>query len=269
MSTPPHPPTTSIATATAEDVFIRGKSLCRELIGQLTFTEMMFFQILGRRPTPAQTRVVDACLVTLMEHGLTPSALATRLVYSSATEAMQAAVAAGLLAVGSRFVGTTEECGRLLEGLVAAGPAMESAARAVAREHHGARRAVAGFGHPLHKPDDPRAIRLLELARAEGVAGPHVAAVEALGRAVDAAFGKHITLNATGAIAALLGDCGVPGEILRGFAIIARAAGLVGHVHEEQHKPAMRAIWEAAEQAVPYDGMVDETLPAAAKPPVG
>jgi citrate synthase len=249
------PVTTRIATSTAEDVFIRGKSLCQDLIGRVTFTELLFFQILGREPTPAQTRIVDACLVTLMEHGLTPSALATRLVYSSAPESMQAAVAAGLLAVGSRFVGTTEECGALLERLLAPPGAMDATATDIVGECRRARKPVAGFGHPLHKPDDPRAIRLLALARELGLAGPHVAAVEALGRAVDAGYGKHITLNATGAIAAVLGDCGVPCEILRGFAIIARAAGLVGHLHEEQQTPAMRAIWETAEHAIPYDGV--------------
>jgi citrate synthase len=254
------PTTTSIATSTADDVFIRGASLTKELIGQLTFTEMMFFQVLGRRPSAAETRVIDACLVTLLEHGLTPSALATRLVYTSAPEAMQAAVAAGLLAVGSLFVGTTEGCGRLLRRIVDAGAGasgdFEAEARRIADEHRQARAPVPGFGHPVHKPDDPRSIVLIALARREGVAGAHVAAVEALGRAVDQAAGRHVTLNATGAIAALLGDCGVPWEIMRGFALTARCAGLVGHVREEQTKPAMREIWESAERAVPYDGSI-------------
>jgi citrate synthase len=269
MATPPtESPTTSIATSTETDVFIRGKSLCHELIGRVTFTEMLFFQILGRQPTAAQTRIVDACLVTLLEHGLTPSALASRLVYGSASEAMQGAVAAGLLAVGSLFVGTTEECGKLLTRILANGTSaspdasgLAAAARAIAEEHKRARRPVAGFGHPQHKPDDPRSIVLLALARAEGVAGPHVAAVEALGRAVDEVNGRHITLNATGAIAALLADCGVPATILRGFAIIARAAGLVGHIHEEQQRPIMRALWEGAERLVPYDGATPAVRP--------
>src|SRR4051794_28276598 len=168
MSSLPDKQTTAIATSTVEDVFIRGKSLCKELLGKLSFTEMMFFQMLGRTPTPQQARIVDACLVALMEHGLTPSALATRLVYSSATEAMQAAVAAGLLAVGSRFVGTMDECGRLLVRLVAAGAGLDEEARRIAAEHKAARTPVPGFGHPLHKPDDPRSIRLLALAREEG-----------------------------------------------------------------------------------------------------
>jgi citrate synthase len=250
------PATTSIATSTADDVFIRGASLTRELIGQLTFTEMMFFQVLGRRPSAAETRVVDACLVTLLEHGLTPSALATRLVYTSAPEAMQAAVAAGLTAVGSLFVGTTEGCGRLLRRIVDAGSDFDAEAQRIAGEHRDARAPVPGFGHPVHKPDDPRSIVLIALARREGMAGAHIAAVEALGRAVDQAAGRHVTLNATGAIAALLGDCGVPWEIMRGFALVARCAGLVGHVREEQAKPAMREIWESAERAVPYDGSI-------------
>jgi len=258
MSALPEKQTTSIATSTADDVFIRDKSLCKELIGKLTFTEMIYFQVLGKLPSAAQTAVVDACLVTLMEHGLTPSALATRLVYSSAEEAMQAAVAAGLLAVGSRFVGTTEGCGELIQRIVAAGDGGEAEARRIAHEFKTAKKSLPGFGHPFHKPDDPRSPVLLALAREHGLAGPHVAAVLALSAAIDETYGRHITLNATGAIAAVLGDAGIPREILRGFALIARAAGLVGHVHEEQQRPAMRAIWEAGEEAVPYDGALGQ-----------
>jgi citrate synthase len=245
--------TTSIATATAEDVFVRGRSLCRDLIGKLSFTEMAYLQITGRAPSPRQAAVVDACLVTLMEHGLTPSVLAARLVQSSAPEALQAAVAAGLLGVGSVFVGTVEGCAALLERIAAA-PDATSEARVIADEHRAAMRPVPGFGHPVHKPDDPRTACVLAVAEAQGIAGRHAAALRSLAVAVDAASGRHITVNATGAVAAALADAGVPGEIMRGFAVLARCAGLVGHVHEEQHRPAMRAIWEAADKAVPYDG---------------
>jgi citrate synthase len=250
MRLPEHQ-TTALCYSTPSDVFVRGKSLCNELIGQLSFTEMMFFQILGRLPSPAQVALVDACLVTLLEHGLTPSAIAARLVYSSAPEAMQGAVAAGLGGVGSLFIGTMEGCGALLERLVRAVD-MPAEAQRIAEEHLRERRPVPGFGHPTHKPDDPRSQRLLALAHERGVAGRHAEAVTILKDAVNAAYGKHITLNATGAIAAILGDCGVPCEIMRGFAIIARCAGLVGHIHEEQRKPALRALWENAERAVPY-----------------
>ncbi len=251
---PQEPPTTGIATHSSDDVVIRGRSLCRDLIGQVGFTDMICFQVLGRMPTPAQRAVVDACLVTLMEHGLTPSVLAGRLVYSSAPEAIQAAVAAGIMGVGSVFVGTVEGCAQLLDRIVAAGGEGEAAAAEIVARHRAERRPVPGFGHPHFRPDDPRTPRLLEVARREGVAGAHVAALETLAHAVDAAAGRHLTVNATGAVAALLGDCGVPASIMRGFAIIARCAGLVGHIHEEQQRPAMQAIWHAAGAAVPYTG---------------
>ncbi len=247
----PEKPTTSIATCTPNDVFVRGKSLCADLIGKITFTEMTYFQIVGRMPTAAQTAVLDACLVTLMEHGLTPSVLATRLVYSSAPEAMQGAVAAGILGVGSVFVGTVEGCAALLARIVTASN-IAAEAKLVASEHRASRSSLAGFGHPVHKPDDPRTPCILAVAESHGIAGRHVAALRALSAAVDDVYGKHITINATGAIAAALADAGIPIAIMRGLAILARCAGLVGHLHEEQTKPAMRAIWEAAERAVPF-----------------
>jgi citrate synthase len=254
MSPPPETPTTSLCTSTADDVFIRDKSLVNELIGRLSFTEMAFFLIQGREPSGAERAVVDACLVTLMEHGLTPSAISARLTYSSAPESMQGAVAAGLLGVGSVFAGTVEGCALLLDTIVSAGDPFEVAAERVVREHRAARRPLPGFGHPLHKPDDPRAARLLELFSELGIAGAHTRALHALGAAVDLVHGKHVTINATGAIAAGLADCGVPARIMRGFALISRCAGLVAHLCEEQEQPAMRALWEAGERAVLYDG---------------
>ncbi len=252
MSFMPKNQTTAIGTHTNEDIFVRGKSVTRELAGELTFTEMIVFQVLGRMPSREQTAMIDACLVTLMEHGMTPSALATRLVYSSAPEAMQAGVAAGLMGVGSLFVGTMEGAAALIERMLAAG-SVETEARAIAAEHRASRNPIPGFGHHLHRPDDPRSVRLFELASEQGLHGAHCDAIRTLSEAVDETYGKHITINATGAIAAVLGDCGVPAQIMRGFAIITRCAGLVGHVHEEQRRPAMRAIWEAAEAAVPFE----------------
>jgi citrate synthase len=253
--------TTAIATSDATSITIRGRDLCGELIGKLTFTEMMWLQMFGALPTGEQTAVVDACLVTLIEHGLTPSAIAARLVYSSAPEAMQGAVAAGLLGVGSRFVGTTEGCATLLARIVTAaqaGTAIATEAARIVDEHVAAGTGLPGFGHDLHKPDDPRTPRLFAVARANGLAGAHLAALEALSAALDAAKRRHITINATGAVAAVLADAGVPVTIMRGFALIARCAGLVGHLHEEHDAPAMKSMWEAAERAVPYQGKPQE-----------
>jgi citrate synthase len=240
-------PHTSLCHATPDDIVVRGRSLPKELLGKTTFTEMIYFHLTGRDATPAQRVMLDACLVTLMEHGLTPSAIATRLVQGSAPEAMQGAVAAGLLAVGSTFVGSTEGCAELLARIVAA-PDPRAEALAIAR----AQRRLPGFGHPLHKPVDPRTVALLALAKAHGGYGKHCVALEQLSAAVDEVSGRSIVVNATAAVAATIADADLPIGILRGIALISRCAGLVGHVLEEQQAPAMRALWEAAEEAVSY-----------------
>ncbi|MCB9598333.1 MAG: citryl-CoA lyase [Sandaracinaceae bacterium] len=249
--------TTRICHSTADDVFVRGRSLTEELIGRVSFTEMIYLQILGRMPTPGQTAMLDACLVTLVEHGLTPTAITTRMTYTSAPESIQGAVAAGLASVGSLFVGTVEGCALLLARMVQSEDG-EAEAVAIVREHRDRGARVPGFGHPIHRPDDPRTPRLLAVAREHGVAGAHVDALETLSAVVDRERGKHLTINATGAIAATLADCDVPAEILRGIALISRCAGLVGHVREEQLHPAMNALWEAAEAAVPFEHTPEE-----------
>lgn len=245
---------TALCTYTNEAIFLRDKSLVDDLIGKVDFTEGMYFLIFGRMPTKAQRRILDAVLVTLMEHGMTPSAIAARMVYGSGPEALQAGVAAGLLAVASQFVGTMELAAKLLREIVADEGGMEAAARRIAEAHRREKRPMPGFGHHLHKPDDPRTPKLLALAEAEGVEGRHIRALRALAAEVDRASGRHITINATGAIAAVLSEIGVEPAIMRGFALISRAAGLVAHIREEQQNPAMRTIWDAAEDAVPYSG---------------
>jgi citrate synthase len=147
-----------------------------------------------------------------------------------------------------------EGCGSLIDRVVAVGEPFSVEAERIARAHREARQPLPGFGHPLHKPDDPRARRLLDLIEEQGITGDHTRALQALSQAIDRVYGRHITINATGAIAAALADCGVPARIMRGFALISRCAGLVAHIHEEQEKPALRAIWEASERAVLYDG---------------
>lgn len=246
-------PTTQLCTHDIQSITVRGADLVDDLIGELTFTEMTYFAITGRRPSPGETRILDAALVTLMEHGLTPSAIATRMIYGSTPESLQAAVSAGLLAVGSVFVGTMEGCAALIERILAA-PDQEAEARAIADEYRTARRPIPGFGHHMHKPDDPRTPKLFAVAEAESVPGRHIAALRMLSAAVDARFGKHLTINATGAIGALLGEIGIPAGVMRGVAVISRSAGLVAHIAEEQRSPAMRYMWDLVEEAVPYVG---------------
>lgn len=232
----------------------RDADLVEDLIGKKTFTEVMFSQIMGREARPVDLRMLDAVLITLMEHGLTPSAIATRVTYMSARENLQGAVAAGLMSVGSRFVGTMENCSRLLDRIRRADDP-QAQAQAIVAEHRANREALPGFGHHLHKPDDPRAVKLLALAEAEpDLDQGAVRALRLLAQVVDAAYGKHITVNATGAVAALLGGVGVPTDLMRGFAVISRAAGLVSHIAEEQQSPSGRFIWETIDHAIPYVG---------------
>lgn len=247
-------PTTKIGHHTTEAIYIRGESLVDDLIGKLTFTEMMYFQLLGAKPTAAQTKILDAVLVTLMEHGITPSVIATRMIYDSCPEAVQAAVAAGLLGVGSTFIGTMEGCAANLEEILSAPEGEAARAKAIAQRVRAAKKAIPGFGHPHHKPDDPRSPRLLKIAEEAGVPGRHLRALRLLAAEVDAAWGRHLTINATGAVAALLGEIGVPQEVMRGIAVVSRAAGLVGHIREEQLDPSARHIWNVVSDAVPYTG---------------
>jgi len=248
-------PETRLATHTNEELYYRDDALVTELMGQVTFTEMMFMHILGRKPSAGEVVILDAVLVTLMEHGLTPSAISTRLTYHSAPEALQAAVAAGLLNVGSQFVGTMENAAVLLSDLLADPDGFDAAARREVATLRAAKQPLPGFGHHLHRPDDPRTAKLFEIALAQdGIKGTYIDAMKGLSSIVDDVLGKHLTINATGAVAAVLLELGVEPEIMRGFAVISRSAGLVAHIREEQTHPTARHIWDIVEETVPYTG---------------
>ncbi|MFA5521168.1 MAG: citryl-CoA lyase [Castellaniella sp.] len=245
-------PVTELCAHSLTGMQYRDRDLVNELIGHSSFTEVMFTQIMGRRPRPVDLRIIDAVLVTLMEHGLTPSAISTRLTYMSAPENLQGAVAAGLLSVGSQFVGTMENCAHLLEDILASDDPQQRM-QVIVDDHRARRAHLPGFGHHLHKPDDPRSIKLFEVARQEpGLDMRFVDTILALGEVVDKTYGRHITINATGAVAALLGGIGIPVPLMRGLAVISRAAGLVAHIAEEQRSPSGRFIWETIDEAIPF-----------------
>jgi citrate synthase len=247
----PTTPTTALSRHAVDAIAYRDRDLTSELLGTRSFVEVFFYQAIGRDPAPGERAVVEAILIALMEHGFTPSVIAARMVYSSSPENLQAGVAAGLLAVGTQFVGTMEGCAELLARLVVADDP-DAAAAALAREHRERRQPVPGFGHHLHRPDDPRVVRLFELADEAGVTGAHRQALMLLAGQVDEHAGRHVTINTTGAVAALLGDMGVPIRLMRGFAVVARAAGLVAHIGEEQQAPTGRFIWDLVDNAIPF-----------------
>lgn len=246
------PVTTQIATADATSITVRGKSLTQELMGRKSFTEMIYFLTCGRMPTPAQARVLDVCLVTLMEHGWVPTSMITRLAADSVPDQVQVAMAAGLLTVGPVFAGTMEGCARILMEAQCEAGDPDAFCRRVVESHRASKQAMPGFGHRAHKPDDPRSPVILAVVEEVGLAGAHVAMLKRLSRHVDEVYGRHLTINATGAIAAALLEIGLPVEAMRGIAVISRAGGLLGHILEERQTGAAREIWRLTRENIPY-----------------
>jgi citrate synthase len=205
-------------------------------------------------PSPGQAAILDAVLVTIMEHGLVPSAIVSRLTLYGAPDSFQGAVVAGLLGVGDRFAGTASECSKLLEKIVRAGAGGSAAvARQAVEEHRAIKKAIPGFGHPVHKDVDPRSAKLLEIVKAAGAKGDYVSALEELERAVTAVVGKRIVTNVSAAIAVALCEAGVPVKAQRGVVLTARCAGLAGHLLEESESPAGETMWNAVTDAVRYE----------------
>lgn len=243
---------TNIATSDATSITLRGRDLVNDLIGNHSFTEMVYFLLCDRMPTAGETRVLDACLVTLMEHGWTPASIIARLAIDSVPSQAQLGIAAGLLAVGDVFLGTMEGCGRLLAA-AANMPDANAYLRDVVADHRARKEALPGFGHPIHKPDDPRPARLFAIAAEAGCEGRYIRLLERLSIELDQAAGRHITINATGAIAALLLGIGVQPDSMRGIAVISRAGGLPGHLAEERRTHSARKIWKLVEENSSYE----------------
>src|SRR6185295_17426911 len=218
-----------LAWSTVDRIVVRGKDLPGEILGNVNLGDMAFLEIAGRLPNEKESRLFNAMAVTLVEHGLTPSAIAARMTFLGAPEAMQAAVAAGLSGLGSVFVGSTEGVAKMLSETTDVKKLLEN-------------KRIPGLGHPLHKPVDPRTKRLFEIARETGHYGRYCKAMEEL------AATKQLTLNATGAIGALACELGLDWRAVRGIGVMARAVGLVGHLLEEASNPIALEIWERVEE---------------------
>jgi len=216
-----------------------------------------------KRPTTSQVRVFESVLVALADHGFTPTAIAARLTYLSAPDSLQGAIAAGLLGGGSRFLGVTEDSGQFLAGVLAEAAAAgkvpatdaeydEIALEAV-RAARAAKKFVPGLGHPVHKVLDPRTPALIKIASEEGLRGPHLRLFEAIGRVHPQVLGRTLPLNGAGTCGAVLADLGLPLEMLRGFALLARTAGLLGQLAEEQRTPIANDIYMTVDRNTDYN----------------
>lgn len=247
---------TAISASNAEQILVRGKDLCNELIGRIGFTDHVWLLITGSQPSEAQRRVLDATLVAIAEHGLVPSVVASRMTFAAEPTSLQGAVAAGLLGCGSVILGASEAAGRLFNEVLESpvGTGSDAGAERVLRRYRAARRPIPGYGHPLHKDHDPRARRLLEVAAEAGVAGRYVATARTIERLLPDITGKPLAMNVSGAIPAVLLDAGYPAGALRGVPILARTASLIAHLLEEQLRPIGFVLSHAASAAVDYDG---------------
>lgn len=244
-----------IGWSTPDRICVRGLDLTGEILGHLNLGDLAFLQLTGRKPTPEEGRVFNAIVITLVEHGITPSALAARMTYMGAPESLQAAVAAGLCGLGTVFVGSMEGASKMLyealpQDKVGTGADLDAVALETVEKFREHRAIVPGLGHPVHKPVDPRAPRLFEIAAANGKSGEYVELIQKIQEVAEEESGKMLPINATGAIGAICCEFGFPWTIVRGFGVMARAIGLVGHILEESENPISYEIWQRAEEEI-------------------
>ena len=253
---------TSLGSTDADTIQLLGRDLAQDLMGSVGLAELAYWLVTLRRPTPGELRVLEAVLVALADHGFTPTAIAARLTYLSAPDALQGAVAAGLLGGGSRFLGVTEDCGtflaKVLERHTAEIPSVDDTAgwdelgRVAVREAREAGSYVPGLGHPVHKVEDPRTPRLMAIAEEAGTLGPHLRLFAAIGRVHEDILGRHLPLNGAGVCGAALADIGIPLAMLRGVALLARTAGLLGQLAEEQRRPVGMDVYLSVDRHATY-----------------
>lgn len=249
MGEPRQPAVSNISQAYPDRVEVRGLDLAGDLMGRVSFTEYFHLLLTGSEPTDDQRYFLDVLLVAIAEHGMMPSNVAARMTLAADPGSLQGAVAAGILGAGPVVLGTSAECARLLEETRASNRNPQE----IAQELHAAGAKVPGFGHPVHKPVDPRAERILELADDRRVSGPHVALARSLRDAVAEAWGKPLTMNVSMSIAAVMLDLGFPSDAVKAVPILARTAGLLAHLAEEREHPVGFVMARAAEEAIAYE----------------
>lgn len=250
-------PRTAICTSDEHTIVIRGKDLSKDLIGKISFVDHFFLLLNGRMPNPGESAVLNATLVAIAEHGLVPSVQAARMTFAAAPDAMQGAVAAGILGCGSVVLGASETAGRMYSEIdvkAKGGMALDAAAFEVMSAWRAAGKTIPGYGHPLHKERDERVGALFDVARAAGTDLRFVAIAEAAEAQLPEVLKKPLKLNVSGAIPAVLLGAGFPVQALKGIPILARTAGLIAHLYEEMSQPIGFALSYQATREMEYDG---------------
>jgi citrate synthase len=259
-------PHSAICTSNEDTIVVRGADLCRDLIGKLSFADYFYLLLTGKRPSPTASAVLNATLVAIAEHGLVPSVQASRMTLAAAPDALQGAVAAGILGSGSVILGASETAGRLFAQIraeVDGGASLDDAARATLSSYRLAGKAIPGYGHPLHKRRDPRVDALFQVARHAGAELTYIDIAESIERHIPSVVGKDLRLNVSAAIPAVLLGVGFPLNALKGVPILARTAGLIAHLSEELEHPIGFALSYQAVREARYDGPVPPGYEAA------
>jgi citrate synthase len=249
-------PITHISQAYPDRVEIRGHDLASELIGHVSFTEYFHLLLTGDRPSEDQRFFLDALLVAIAEHGMMPTNVTARMTLAADPGSLQGAVAAGILGCGPVILGTAEECARLLVRAaerVGEGTSSAEVAAEMAQAVRAAGERLPGFGHPLHRPLDPRAERILELADERGVSGVHVQLARDFRIGAASAWGRPLTMNVSMPIAAVMLDLGFSAAAVKAVPILARTASLLAHLAEEQEIPIGFLMAARAEDAIHYE----------------
>ncbi len=243
---------TSVSTANHDSITVRNHDLADELMGSVTFTEYFYLLTTGRKPTPEQTYFLDVLLVSIAEHGLVPTNQAARMTYAADPDFLQGAVAAGLLGCGKVILGTTEIAGHFLQEthtrIAKNGEALDD----IIVEMRDDGRRVPGFGHPLHKPVDPRAQRILNLAEERKVMGTYTHLAREIENSVSRLWSKPLPMNVSFAIPAVLLDLNFPPSVLKAVPILARTASLLAHLAEESETPIGFTLAHHAEMGVKF-----------------
>jgi citrate synthase len=249
-------PVSNISQAYPDRVEVRGRDLTVDLMGRVSFTEYFHLLLTGSEPSDDQRFFLDVLLVAIAEHGMMPTNVAARMTLAADPGSLQGAVAAGILGCGPVILGTSESCARLLEEAqvkVESGGEPAAVAEGVARSVRESGERLPGFGHPVHRPLDPRAERILELADERGASGPHVLLARCLRDGAARAWGKPLTMNVAMPIAAVMLDLGFPSATVKAVPILARTAGLLAHLAGEQEHPLGFLMAASAEEAITYE----------------
>lgn len=235
---------TGITQVSADDIVVRGYRLSEDLVGHFSFTDAFFLQMTGRRPEPRESRMFAALMVNSMEHGINHPVLVARLTHGAAPETVQAAIAAGILGMGSVGDGAIELVADLLYGLARTADAEkigdEAAAARLVADYRARRQIIPGLGHAMHKQADPRVGRLFALVAELGFPGRHVSLMHRVAAAAAAATGRKLPINGAAAVAAAYCELGLPAKIAKAATVVSICAGVTGHLMEEMRDPQAR-----------------------------